>query len=74
MTKTKETTRQRFGGNLKAAREAIEGLTQEKLAHQIGVTVNTVARWERGEREPDTLALVEVVAQAVGKTASQLLE
>jgi len=71
---TKATTRQRFGFNLKAARVAIVGLSQEKLAHQIGVTVNTVARWERGEREPDTLAQVEVVARAVGKTVGELLE
>ena len=28
------------------------GLTQKELAAKVGVSTNTVARWERGETEP----------------------
>lgn len=28
------------------------GLTQKKLAEKVGVSANTVARWERSESEP----------------------
>ena len=28
------------------------GLTQKELAEKVGVSMNTVARWERGETEP----------------------
>ena len=34
---------------LKARREALR-LTQTKLAEMLGVTANTIARWERSER------------------------
>lgn len=36
---------------LKAARLKA-GLTQEELGLQLGVTLNTLCRWERGKREP----------------------
>jgi putative transcriptional regulator len=32
------------------------GLTQEKFAQELGVTVSSVARWERGIRSPSPLA------------------
>ena len=70
---TKKTTRQRFGANLKAARKAA-GFTQDALAREVGMTLNTIVRWERGEREPDTLAMMEVVAAAVGMTITELLK
>ncbi len=42
---------------LKEARSAL-GLTQKELGEQLGVTANTVARWERGERTiPEFLTL-----------------
>ena len=28
------------------------GMTQKELAEKVGVSTNTVARWERGESEP----------------------
>ncbi len=36
------------GLDLKAEREAT-GLTQQALADALGVTANTIARWERGD-------------------------
>jgi len=32
------------------------GLTQEQLAHKLGVSWATVARWERGKGAPSPLA------------------
>lgn len=32
------------------------GLTQEKFAHEVGVTTTTVNRWERGHAAPSELA------------------
>jgi DNA-binding transcriptional regulator YiaG len=33
------------------------GLSQHKLAVEIGVTTSTVSNWEQGRREPSPLAL-----------------
>ena len=32
------------------------GLTQEELAHELGITVGTVNRWENGRFRPSKLA------------------
>lgn len=34
-----------------------KGLTQEQLARNLGVTLNTVQRWESGKTRPSPLAL-----------------
>ena len=41
--------------DIKSIRERL-GLTQEQLAHKLGVSWATVARWERGKGEPSPLA------------------
>ena len=41
--------------DVKQLRERL-GLTQEHLAHKLGVTVKTVNRWERGRSKPSPLA------------------
>ena len=33
------------------------GLTREQLAHRLGMTLGTVARWEAGKSKPSPLAL-----------------
>jgi len=41
--------------DIKSIREKLN-LTQEQLAHKLGVSWATVARWERGKGEPSPLA------------------
>lgn len=36
------------------------GLSQEALAHKIGVTFQTINRWERGLHKPSSLALEKI--------------
>ena len=36
------------------------GLTQEQLAHKLGVTVKTVNRWEMGRAKPSPLAVKQL--------------
>jgi DNA-binding XRE family transcriptional regulator len=42
---------ERLGAQLVQRRTAL-GLTQKELAKRLGVDPGTLARWERGEREP----------------------
>ena len=42
--------------NVKELRQQL-GLTQKRLAEELGVTLATVGRWECGLREPSPLAL-----------------
>lgn len=37
-------------------------LTQESFAHELGVTVSTVNRWEKGWCQPSRLALLRLKA------------
>jgi putative transcriptional regulator len=38
----------------------LTGLTQEQFAAKLGVTYNTVNRWERGRMQPSPLAMKQV--------------
>jgi transcriptional regulator with XRE-family HTH domain len=38
----------------------LRGWTQTKLAAKLGVTANTVARWERGEVQPHPLRVPQL--------------
>ena len=42
-----------FAENLKRLRKAVD-ITQDKLAEFIGVTPQTVSKWERAETYPDS--------------------
>ena len=41
--------------DIKELREKL-GMTQEQLAHKVGVSFKTVNRWERGKAKPSPLA------------------
>lgn len=38
------------------------GLTQEQLAHKVGVSFKTVNRWERGKSKPSPLAMKRLLS------------
>lgn len=49
--------RRRLGFTLSRVRTKLTKYTQETIAQAIGVDVETVGRWERGDREPKTFEL-----------------
>lgn len=53
------------GAEIRALREKL-GWTQKALAEAVGVTSNTVARWERGE-----MAISEPAARLLQKIAAE---
>lgn len=57
--------------NLKVLRK-INGYTQEKLAEKLGISRQSVAKWERGESVPDLNNLV-VLAQLFNVTLDNLV-
>ena len=48
-----------FGGNLQFLRRR-DGMTQEKLASRMGVSRQTVSKWESGEVTPELGKLIEL--------------
>lgn len=50
-----------FGENLKELRK-LKNLTQERLAEFLGVSFQTVSKWERGDTYPDITMLPEIAA------------
>lgn len=61
-----------IGQRLKAAREAA-GLTQEKAAAQIGVSMMTVSRWERGQHVAEG-AQLGAAARVYGRSVDWILQ
>jgi DNA-binding transcriptional regulator YiaG len=55
MTTMATTMRTMTGPEVRALRRDL-GMTQEDLAHELGVTVSTVNRWENGHTRPSRLA------------------
>lgn len=56
--------------NIRARRAAV-GLTQEQLAEQVGVSRQTVAKWEAGDTAPD-LANAAVLARVLDVSLDEL--
>lgn len=50
----------KFGSNLQYLRKIHGGMTQEKLAEQMGVSRQTVSKWETGEAYPELDKLMEL--------------
>lgn len=59
-----------LGEKIKALRK--KKFTQEELADRLGIHVNTLVRWERGDRNPTADKLKEL-ATALGTTADYLI-
>jgi putative transcriptional regulator len=47
------------------------GMTQEQFAMELGVTLNTINRWENGKSHPSPLAL-EIINQKIAQLDSIL--
>lgn len=60
-----------FGERLKSLRKAA-GITQQELANNLGVHLQTVSKWERGISEPD-FSLLGDLASALGVTLEKLM-
>lgn len=52
------------------------GLTQEKFAARLGVTLPTISRWETGRAKPSPLALEKIkeLLRQLGEDGQRLLE
>ena len=60
-----------IGDNIQITRQAA-GFTQERLAEEIGVSRQTIAKWEAGETSPD-LEHAAALAEALGCTVDALV-
>ena len=56
--------------NIKTYRNS-KGWSQEQLARQVGVSLNTVQRWESGKSIPSPLAMVRLKEIFYGEVKDQ---
>jgi DNA-binding transcriptional regulator YiaG len=59
-------------GNLIRTLRQTLGMTQEEFAHEVGVTVSTVNRWENAHSEPNKLAWKAIRELAVSRGLDDL--
>ncbi len=57
--------------NLSAIRKE-KGLTQAELAHRVGIGMNSLARYERGEIQP-SIEMASLIAEKLGVTINELI-
>lgn len=60
-----------LGHRIQEARKAA-GLTQLKLAKEVGVAQRSVSNWEQAKREPGVFGL-RAIARRLGKSMDQLI-
>lgn len=60
-----------LGENIKSLRKA-KGLTQEEFANSIGVSFQTVSKWERGDSYPD-ITMLPIISEYFETTVDALL-
>lgn len=63
--------KEKIGNQITALRKA-KGLTQNDLGERLGVTFQSVSKWERGEALPDT-AILPDLANVLGTTIDFIL-
>ena len=61
-----------FGQNLQFLRKMRNKMTQEELADRMGVSRQTVSKWETGKGLPD-ISLLQPLAQALGISVIELM-
>lgn len=61
-----------FGSNIVKLRKAA-GITQERLAEQIGVSVSAVSQWESGRTMPD-ICTIPILCHVLNVSSDELLE
>ena len=61
----------KIGGRIRKLRRACR-ISQEAFAERMGMSVRSVSRWERGERNPP-LRLIPVIAACFGVSTDYLL-
>ena len=63
-----------FADRLRKARHAVPGLTQRRIADQIGVTPQAYSQWEAGNNQPrDIVDVARKVEGVTGVSATWLL-
>ena len=67
------TTNQEIRNHVRRHRRAVDGLTQQSLADQVGVTRQTIISIERGSYNP-SVGLALQLAQALRVTVEELFE
>jgi len=67
--------RENHGGMIREARTRL-GLTQEKFAARLGVTLPTINRWENGRANPSPLAMrnLRELVNRMGDNGKDLIE
>ncbi|GAA5153090.1 MULTISPECIES: helix-turn-helix domain-containing protein [Amycolatopsis] len=61
-----------FGARVRAARERIDGLTQERMAHASGLTASYYSNLERGLANP-TFDVIVTIADRLGVDPGELM-
>ena len=64
---------EKFGERIRELRKS-RGLTIYELAMRLGISRNTLTSWERGEKEPCGITLLEDMADVLQVSLRNLLE